>query len=146
VILPPNKITPVNPALASRFDSLPFVGRVTEFRRSAMHSNQNLTRRHEATKRVDGSRCFTVTWDSEYASGGPLANSSLSFVSSCLRVSPLPFSIDLDLFPDARTIHFSQPPLAAAVSYPYYSTRPRLRSHPSSAAVAEFERSGALTP
>ena len=32
----PNKITPVNPALASRFHSLPFVGRVTEFRRSAM--------------------------------------------------------------------------------------------------------------
>ena len=29
----PNKITPVNPALASRFQSLPFVGRVTEFRR-----------------------------------------------------------------------------------------------------------------
>ncbi len=34
----PNKITPVNPALASRFQSLPFVGRVTEFRRSA-HTN-----------------------------------------------------------------------------------------------------------
>ena len=32
----PNKITPVNPALAYRFQSLPFVGRVTEFRRSAM--------------------------------------------------------------------------------------------------------------
>ena len=30
----PNKITPVNPALASSFQSLPFVGRVTEFRRS----------------------------------------------------------------------------------------------------------------
>jgi hypothetical protein len=29
----PNKITPVNPALASRFYSLHFVGRVTEFRR-----------------------------------------------------------------------------------------------------------------
>ena len=29
------KITPVNPALASRFQSLPFVGRVTEFRRWA---------------------------------------------------------------------------------------------------------------
>jgi hypothetical protein len=31
----PNKITPVNPALASRLQSLPLVGRVTEFRRSA---------------------------------------------------------------------------------------------------------------
>ena len=31
----PNKITPVNPALASRFQSLLFVGRVTEFRRWA---------------------------------------------------------------------------------------------------------------
>jgi len=29
-----NKITPVNPALASRFQSLLFAGRVTEFRRS----------------------------------------------------------------------------------------------------------------
>jgi len=29
----PNKITPVNPALASRFQSVPFLGRVTEFRR-----------------------------------------------------------------------------------------------------------------
>ncbi len=28
-----NKITPVNPALASRFQSIPFAGRVTEFRR-----------------------------------------------------------------------------------------------------------------
>ena len=33
VNIPPNQITPVNPALASRFPSLPFVGRVTEFRR-----------------------------------------------------------------------------------------------------------------
>jgi hypothetical protein len=33
-----NKITPVNPALASRFQSLPLVGRVTEFRRSAKYA------------------------------------------------------------------------------------------------------------
>lgn len=30
---PPNKVTSVNPALASRFQSLPSAGRVTEFRR-----------------------------------------------------------------------------------------------------------------
>ena len=35
-MMPPNEITPVNPALASRLHSLPFVGRVTEFRRSAI--------------------------------------------------------------------------------------------------------------
>ena len=36
----PNKITPVNPALASRFHSLPFLGRGTEFRRSAIHGER----------------------------------------------------------------------------------------------------------
>ena len=104
----PNKITPVHPSLAPRFQSLPFVGRITEVRRSDMHTEQDPTRRREAAKRVKGIHYCIGTSDTDHAFIYCFWIHSLFFASLRLRVRSLPICIVRGLHAYARTWRFSE--------------------------------------